>query len=142
MLRVLVGDARVKLAELPDQSVHCVVTSPPYYGIRDYGVDGQTGQEQTVDEYVAELVAVFREARRVLRDDGALWLNLGDSWAPGNGAGCGIKAKDIIGIPWAVAFALRADGWYLRQDVIWAKARVCQRAYVIVARSRTNTSSS
>jgi DNA modification methylase len=109
--RLLVGDCRQKLAELADESVHCIVTSPPYYGLRDYGVDGQIGLEATPEAYVAELVAVFRECRRVLRSDGTLWCNLGDSYA----------AKNLIGIPWLVAFALRADGWWLRQDIIWAK---------------------
>lgn len=160
MIRILVGDTRDRLKELPDESVHCVVTSPPYFGLRDYGMAGQIGLEQTPDAYVAELVGVFREVRRVLRDDGTLWLNLGDSYAgsgkggnPDGGkqatnkgsqsVGClygtektareaavtnvtrksfdGIKAKDLIGIPWRVAFALQADGWYLRQDIIWSK---------------------
>lgn len=143
-VRILVGDCRERLATLPDQSVHCCVTSPPYYGLRDYGVDGQIGLEQTPDSYVAELVAVFREVRRVLRDDGTLWLNLGDSYAGSPASGgeqsarmtggehkrtpkgpyirpTGLKPKDLIGIPWRVAFALQADGWYLRSDIIWAK---------------------
>jgi DNA modification methylase len=167
-VRILQGDCRVVLAELPEASVHCCVTSPPYFGLRDYGVAGQIGLEPTPDEFVAELVAVFREVRRVLRDDGTLWLNLGDSYAGswgaqsrggppsssstlmGNGhvggdpklaglsaiqiaahpkgtrtgsipAGSGLKPKDLIGIPWRVAFALQADGWYLRQDIIWSK---------------------
>lgn len=139
------GDCRQVLATLPAESVNCIVTSPPYFGLRDYGVDGQIGLEQTPDAFVAEMVAVFREARRVLRDDGTLWLNLGDSYAanrpyqvastkggakhgPGQAAGGkasqvpdGLKPKDLIGIPWRVAFALQADGWYLRQDIIWAK---------------------
>lgn len=125
----------------------CCVTSPPYYGLRDYGVDGQIGLEPTPDEYVARLVDVFREVRRVLRDDGTLWLNLGDSYAGSTMTGgnnginadggeggfkikrqflkpkqfTGLKQKDIIGIPWLVAFALRADGWYLRSEIIWHK---------------------
>jgi DNA modification methylase len=126
------------------ESVHCCVTSPPYYGLRDYGVEGQIGMEATPDAYVAELVAVFREVRRVLRDDGTLWLNLGDSYTGSANAGsertrtcnskpnatdrnlpakrgAGLKPKDLIGIPWRVAFALQADGWYLRSDIIWAK---------------------
>jgi len=144
--RLLIGDCRETLKTLPDESVNCCVTSPPYYGLRDYGVDGQIGLEQTPDAYVAELVAVFREVRRVLRDDGTLWLNLGDSYAGGGGGNystgtrnnsgqnitnvrnkpgwmdnAGIKPKDLIGIPWRVAFALQADGWYLRQDIIWHK---------------------
>lgn len=110
--RVLIGDVRQRLAELPDCSVQTCVTSPPYWGLRDYGHDGQIGLEQTPDEYVAELVDVFREVRRVLADDGTLWLNLGDTYGPG---------KQLQGIPWRVAFALQADGWWLRQDIIWAK---------------------
>jgi DNA modification methylase len=125
------------------------VTSPPYFGLRDYGCEGQTGLEETPDAYVAELVAIFREVRRVLRNDGTLWLNIGDSYAGGGGFSlnapssadsksgkygklgalksggikpCGdIKSKDLIGIPWLLAFALRADGWWLRQDIIWSK---------------------
>lgn len=156
-IRLLHGDCREVLRSLPDESVHCVVTSPPYFGLRDYGVDGQIGLEPTPDAYVAELVAVFAEARRVLRRDGTLWLNLGDSYAGSWGAQSrehagkhapnisalsanqvkaaqnrasgtgsltrtpGLKPKDLIGIPWRVAFALQADGWWLRQDVIWAK---------------------
>lgn len=168
------GDCREVLKTLPDESVHCCVTSPPYFGLRDYGVAGQIGLELTPDDFVSELVEVFREVRRVLRDDGTLWLNLGDSYA-GSGRGghpteatsglqgghasqrasmvvrsrpigsqlpagfheqarlagnigrawvpppVGLKQKDLIGVPWMVAFALRADGWYLRQDIIWSK---------------------
>ena len=109
---ILIGDVRDSLRTLPEGSVRCVVTSPPYWGLRDYGHDGQIGLEQTPEEYVAELVEVFREVRRVLADDGTLWLNLGDSYGSG---------KQLVGIPWRVAFALQADGWYLRQDIIWAK---------------------
>lgn len=108
---ILNGDCRDLLKGMEAESVNCIVTSPPYYGLRDYGVDGQIGLEQTPDEYVAELVSVFREARRVLRDDGTLWLNLGDSYAE----------KALLGIPWRAAFALQADGWHLRQDIIWHK---------------------
>ena len=145
---VINADCRDALRSEPAGSVHCCVTSPPYFGLRDYGVDGQIGMEQTPDEYVAEMVAVFREVRRVLRDDGTLWLNLGDSYARTGGADrkisstgkvgltlrtldqlpnrdqkapAGLKNKDQIGIPWRVAFALQADGWYLRQDIIWHK---------------------
>lgn len=140
---LLVGDCRETLRTLPDQSVHCVVTSPPYFGLRDYGVDRQIGLEHSPAEFVAEMVAVFREVHRVLGDDGTLWLNLGDSYArnpakgksgtpngrnlakQGYSGGAGIpwgtKEKDLIGIPWRVAFALQADGWYLRQDIIWHK---------------------
>ena len=145
-VRVIIGDCRDELEKLPDESVNCVVTSPPYFGLRDYGVDGQIGLENTPDAFVAELVSVFREVRRVLRDDGTLWLNLGDSYASqpswGRDAGTssldgrkqgreggqssdrtawGLKPKDLVGIPWRVAFALQADGWYLRQDIIWSK---------------------
>lgn len=138
------GSALDVLKTLPDESVHCIVTSPPYFGLRDYGVDGQIGLEPTPDEYVAALVAVFGEARRVLRDDGCLFLNLGDSYANdgkwgGHSGGkhayrglehqpigrlkryTGLKPKDLIGIPWLAAFALRADGWYLRADIVWSK---------------------
>ncbi len=145
--QILEGDVRETLRTLPDQCVQTCVTSPPYFGLRDYGVAGQIGLEPTPDEFVAQLVAVFREVRRVLRDDGTLWLNLGDSYnaagrtghgtrvgfkqgsnrASAEGAdNCrpsvdGLKPKDLIGIPWRVAFALQADGWYLRQDIIWHK---------------------
>ena len=141
---IMVGDCREVLGVLPEKSVNCIVTSPPYFGLRDYGVAGQIGLEQTPQAYVEELVAVFRDARRVLRDDGTLWLNLGDSyaattrWSSGKGAKQitnkgtlledrswsippGLKPKDLIGIPWRVAFALQEDGWYLRQDIIWHK---------------------
>ena len=134
------GDCLDVLRGMEDDSVHCCVTSPPYYGLRDYGMDGQIGLEPTPDEYVARMVAVFREVRRVLRDDGTCWVNLGDSYASGGrktrdedskleqrgmqirpADPSGIKPKDLLGIPWRVAFALQADGWYLRQDIIWAK---------------------
>lgn len=147
---IFCGDCREILKTLSNQSVHCCVTSPPYFGLRDYGHDGQIGLEQTPDAYVAELVNVFREVRRILRDDGTLWLNMGDSYASSGVAGpisdkctmqhgkginpkhaktefgraptpTGLKPKDLIGIPWRVAFALQADGWYLRQDIIWHK---------------------
>lgn len=111
---ILIGDVRQRLQEIPDESIQCCVTSPPYWGLRDYGHDGQIGIEQTPDEYVTEMVAVFKEVRRVLRNDGILWLNLGDTYSKA-------KLKDLIGIPWRVAFALQADGWYLRQDIIWTK---------------------
>lgn len=126
------------LKGIPDGSIHCCVTSPPYFGLRDYGVDGQIGAEQTPEEYIEKLVEVFREVRRVLRPDGTLWLNIGDSYSTRSGNNpptntrnsCGhtakkvphgYKEKDLIGIPWMLAFALRADGWYLRQDIIWQK---------------------
>lgn len=194
-VEILTGDCRNVLPTLPENSVQCVVTSPPYFGLRDYGtaqwdggnpdcdhkqgrsgagradgkvdergqrnrdgvgsmggdcrkcgairIDRQIGLEPTVDAYVAELVAVFREVRRVLRDDGTCWINLGDSYATNGGAHTNgssdgelgraldagrprvvppsLKPKDLIGVPWRVAFALQADGWYLRQDIIWSK---------------------
>ncbi len=138
------GDCRAVLAGLEAGSVHTVVTSPPYWGLRDYGHGDQLGLDPTPEEYVANMVAVFREVRRVLRDDGTLWLNLGDSYAAssntggtasiqgsrkrmgamtskGHGIPTGLKPKDLVGIPWRVAFALQADGWYLRSDIIWSK---------------------
>ena len=139
------GDAVEVLRSLPAESVNCVVTSPPYYALRDYGVAGQIGLEQSPQEYVNKLIAVFAECHRVLRSDGTLWLNIGDSYAGSNkGKGKkvrtgvqpdasnigdiittfnikGYKNKDIIGIPWLLAFALRDSGWYLRQDIIWHK---------------------
>lgn len=140
---IFCGDVLDMLRNLNDKSVDCCVTSPPYFGLRDYGVKGQIGLEGTVDEYVQKLVTVFRDVRRVLRDDGTLWLNLGDSYNGNSinrtgqngyndgrknrdkrfscGGVDGLKPKDLIGIPWRVAFALQADGWYLRQDIIWHK---------------------
>ena len=138
------GDVLDCLAGMPEESVQCVVTSPPYWGLRDYGQDGQLGLEQTPEEYVTKMVEVFREVRRVLREDGVLWLNLGDSYASNPASGGpqseklkgpqnatpdrpewkrppGLKPKDLVGIPWRVALALQAEGWYLRSDVIWSK---------------------
>lgn len=143
-IRLLIGDCLESLRTLPDECVNCCVTSPPYWGLRDYGHDGQIGLESTPEAYVAKMVEVFREVRRVLRKDGTLWLNLGDSYngigGPGkqNGGPIGktaavaidgtkgrristLKPKDLVGIPWRVAFALQADGWWLRQDIIWHK---------------------
>ena len=123
-LTVWQGDCREVMAQMPDESVHTVVTSPPYWGLRDYGIGGQLGLEPTPEEYVANMVAVFREVRRVLRADGTVWLNLGDSYAGGERVTDqqdGLKPKDLVGIPWRVAFALQADGWYLRSDIIWSK---------------------
>ena len=116
---LITGDCRTILPMLEAESVQCCVTSPPYWGLRDYGVDGQLGLEASPEEYVNNMVAVFREVRRVLRDDGTLWLNLGDSYA--RILSGFLKPKDLVGIPWRVAFALQADGWYLRSDIIWAK---------------------
>ena len=152
MVTILTGDCIEQMKTLPDESVHCCVTSPPYWGLRDYGRVGQIGLEPTPEAYVAKMVEVFREVRRVLRDDGTCWLNLGDSYAGGkqgndsfgdgtstlNNGGKntktgekmpskqrkpppGLKPKDLVGIPWRVAFALQSDGWYLRQDIIWSK---------------------
>lgn len=157
---IVVGDVRTGLRRLPDKSVHCAVTSPPYFGLRDYGMEGQIGLEETPHKFVTALVEAFREVRRVLRDDGTLWLNLGDSYsrAPGKGGSGpggknedrwgygaaqgaktgssdgavgradrpgsrsgGLGEKQLLGIPWRVAFALQDDGWYLRQDIIWSK---------------------
>lgn len=142
---ILQGDVRSCLKQIEDESVQCCITSPPYWGLRDYGCDGQIGLEPTPEAYVADLVDVFHEVKRVLRNDGTFWLNLGDSYA-GSGKGmtadgqqdpkqpklkgmksdvpevpAGLKPKDLVGIPWLVAFALRADGWYLRSDIIWSK---------------------
>ena len=152
--KVIQGDCLEVMKNIHDNSVDCCITSPPYWGLRDYGTEGQLGLEKTPEEYVANMVKVFGEVKRVLRDDGTLWLNLGDSYA---NKGCdsssvggftgervrkklaglnpndsvqdsrpreippGLKVKDLVGIPWRVAFALQADGWYLRQDIIWHK---------------------
>jgi DNA modification methylase len=146
MNQILIGDCKELLKTIPDQTAHCCVTSPPYYGLRDYGIDGQIGLEQSPEAYVAELVEVFREVWRVLRDDGTVWLNLGDCYARAGGttdntaltrrrelAHCNkeqirmtkppenLGPKNLLGIPWRVAFALQAEGWYLRSDIIWHK---------------------
>ena len=113
------GDSLDVLKSMADESVDCCITSPPYWGLRDYGCNGQLGLEKSPEEYVANMVQLFREVRRVLKADGVLWLNLGDSYAGGGRAG--LKPKDLVGIPWRVAFALQADGWWLRQDIIWHK---------------------
>lgn len=115
---ILNGDCLQILKTIPDNSIECCVTSPPYYGLRDYGCEGQIGLETTPEEYIGKLVDVFREVYRVLKEDGVLWLNVGDSYA---GNSKGIKRKELLGIPWRVAFALRQEGWYLRQDIIWHK---------------------
>lgn len=155
--QILVGDCIDMMSTLPDESVHTCVTSPPYYGLRDYGANGQIGLEETPAEFIARLVDVFREVRRVLRADGTMWLNMGDSYAGSWGAQgrpqgdgqmsgrsvtsarqinehprfksgtgvrgreMGMKPKDLMGMPWRLAFALQDDGWYLRQDIIWNK---------------------
>lgn len=137
------GDCKKVMSKFPDGSINCCVTSPPYWGLRDYGCVGQIGLEPTPEEFVKNMVEVFREVKRVLKKDGTLWLNLGDSYTSGgngNGGGVckqetnkgscgfepkkppkGMKPKNLVGIPWRVAFALQADGWYLRQDIIWHK---------------------
>lgn len=112
------SDCLPGLKALPDHSVNCCITSPPYYKLRDYGNAAQIGLEKTPEEYIQKLVGIFHEVHRILKDDGTLWLNIGDSYATST-QGC--KPKDLIGIPWELAFALRADGWYLRQDIIWHK---------------------
>ncbi|MCE7997059.1 MAG: site-specific DNA-methyltransferase [Roseivirga sp.] len=136
--QILFGDVIEQLKRLPDKCVDICVTSPPYWGLRDYGVSGQLGLEETPDEFIANMVKVFNEIYRVLKDDGTLWVNIGDSYATGGrrfsnniggfskdmgwrSAPPGLKHKDLVGIPWMLAFALRADGWYLRQDIIWHK---------------------
>ena len=144
---LICGNAFTELKKMPNESVDCGITSPPYWGLRDYGVAGQLGLEKTPEEYVAKMVEVFREVKRVLKREGTCWLNLGDSYAGpkgnnrGDGAGGGkdrgeqifsgaiggqkipegLKPKDLVGIPWRVAFAIQQDGWYLRQDIIWHK---------------------
>ena len=147
--QIICGDALDILKTFPDECINCCVTSPPYFGLRDYGVEGQIGLEETVEDYILRLLEVFREVHRVLKSDGTLWINIGDSYA-GSGKGSsnypdnahnylqgtnkgmlahklktypqsGIKAKDLMGIPWMLALALRNDGWYLRQDIIWQK---------------------
>jgi len=141
---VLVGDARTLLANIPENTFQCAVTSPPYWGLRDYGIEGQIGAETDVRQYIKDLVALFAEVRRTLKPDGTLWLNIGDSYTSGGrtwrdsdkknaGRGMsyraptpeGLKPKDLIGVPWRIAFALQEDGWYLRTDIIWNKPN-CQ----------------
>lgn len=146
---ILIGDALEKLKEIDDGVVDCCVTSPPYFNLRDYGVDGQIGIEDTPEAYVSNLVSVFRDVKRTLKDDGTLWVNIGDSYNGSGKAGKrpeyqsrhtefgkpsahkerfglptnikGLKPKDLIGIPWMLAFALREDGWFLRSDIVWQK---------------------
>jgi len=142
-IRILEGNCLNVLDDLAEQSVYTCITSPPYFGLRDYDAEGQIGLETTPDEYVSNIVNVFRKVKRVLRDDGTVWLNLGDTYCGTGHKGEhkdpkykegrtaqkvavnnkleGFKSKDLIGIPWMVAFALRQDGWYLRQDIIWHK---------------------
>lgn len=139
------GDTLHVLRSWPDEFVQCVITSPPYWGLRDYGVTGQIGLEKTPEDYVAKIVSIFNEVKRVLKKDGTIWLNLGDTYATGFKGGMkaspgdksytnrgginldirkqnhGVKPKDLIGIPWRIAFALQADGWWLRCDIVWSK---------------------
>jgi len=144
LCEILVGDAKRVLVGFPDDIFQTVVTSPPYWGLRDYGVAGQIGAEMDVNLYISDLVSLFREVRRTLAPDGTFWLNLGDSYTSGGrtwrdddsknkGRGMsyraptpiGLKPKDLVGVPWRVAFALQADGWYLRSDIVWNKPN-CQ----------------
>jgi site-specific DNA-methyltransferase (adenine-specific)/site-specific DNA-methyltransferase (cytosine-N4-specific) len=143
-IRIIEGDSRKALAGIPDNTFQCCVTSPPYWGLRDYGIDGQIGAENDPDAYIADLVGIFREVRRTLREDGTLWLNIGDSYTsgdrrwrapdkknPGRAMSYraptpkGLKPKDLIGVPWRLALALQADGWFLRSDIVWNKPN-CQ----------------
>jgi DNA modification methylase len=149
--KILLGDNIETLKTIPDNFINCCITSPPYYGLRDYGIENQIGLENTPEEYIQRLVIIFKEVKRVLREDGTLWLNIADTYAGSeNGAAHypesantykqqtnkgvlampnlpqgkvpnGCKSKDLIGIPWLLAFASRADGWYLRQEIIWHK---------------------
>lgn len=142
--QIVLGDAREELKKFPDETFQCCVTSPPYWGLRDYGIEGQIGAEMNIHDYIEHLVLVFREVKRTLKKDGTLWLNIGDSYTSGNRTWRqsdkknparamsyrpptpeGLKPKDLIGIPWRVAFALQEDGWYLRSDNVWYKPN-CQ----------------
>lgn len=137
---ILEGDAMLALQRIPDNSIQCIVTSPPYWGLRDYGIEGQIGLEDKLQQYINKLVSIFAEAKRVLKDTGILWLNIGDGYTSGNrgyrapdkknparamsvrpDTPQGLKSKDLLGIPWRLAFALQADGWYLRSDIVWNK---------------------
>lgn len=138
--RIIHGDSRKELAKLDSDIFQCCITSPPYWGLRDYGIDGQIGAESKLEDYISDLIHIFAEVRRVMAEDGTLWLNIGDSYTSGGRAWRdsdkknpargmdyraptpdGLKPKDLIGVPWRVAFALQADGWYLRSDIIWHK---------------------
>jgi len=141
---VFLADARVKLADFADNTFQCCVTSPPYWGLRDYDHPDQIGAEPILDDYINDIVDVFREVRRTLREDGTFWLNIGDAYTSGGrtwrapdkknpgramsyrpDTPAGLKPKDLIGLPWRLAFALQADGWYLRSDIVWNKPN-CQ----------------
>lgn len=138
------GDSREILPSFSENTFQSCISSPPYWGLRDYGVDNQIGAEELIDDYIYDLVHVFREVRRTLKDDGTLWLNIGDSYTSGNRkwrdsdkknparamsyrppTPAGLKPKDLIGVPWKIAFALQKDGWFLRSDIIWNKPN-CQ----------------
>lgn len=137
---IIESDAILALQKMPSESVQCIVTSPPYWGLRDYGIEGQIGLEENLQQYINKLVAVFSEAKRVLKNDGVFWLNIGDGYTSGNrgyrapdkknparamnvrpNTPEGLKPKDLLGIPWRLALSLQADGWYLRSDIIWNK---------------------
>lgn len=137
---IIESDAMLALQKIPSESVQCIVTSPPYWGLRDYGIEGQIGLEETLQQYINRLVSVFAEAKRVLKNNGVLWLNIGDGYTSGNrgyrapdkknparamnvrpDTPEGLKSKDLLGIPWRLALAMQADGWYLRSDIIWNK---------------------
>lgn len=137
---IVEGDSFTALQLLPSESVQCIVTSPPYWGLRDYGIEGQIGLESKLQQYINKLVSVFSEVKRVLKSDGVLWLNIGDGYTSGNrgyrapdkknparamsvrpDTPEGLKSKDLMGIPWRLALALQADGWYLRSDIVWNK---------------------
>lgn len=139
-VEIVVGDVREKIREFPDQSVQTIVTSPPYWGVRDYGYEGQIGAEPKLTDYIDNLVSVFRECRRILKDDGTFWLNIANTYTSGGrtwrqedsknrGRGMsyrppnpeGLKNKDLIGVAWMLAMACQLDGWYLRNDIIWYK---------------------
>lgn len=143
-VKIIVGDARKKLRDIADETFQCCITSPPYWGLRDYDYEEQIGAEEKIEDYINNLVSVFREVRRTLRTDGSLWLNIGDAYTSGGrkwrapdkkneGRAMnyrpetpeGLKPKDLIGVPWRLAFALQADGWYLRSEIIWNKPN-CQ----------------
>jgi site-specific DNA-methyltransferase (adenine-specific) len=153
---LILGDARAVLAGMPDECAQTVVTSPPYWSLRDYGIAGQVGLEDSVDDFIDALADVFEDVRRVLRADGTLWLNIGDSYTSGGRTWrapdrknparamsvrpptpAGLKSKDLIGVPWRLAFALQERGWYLRSDIIWNKPN-CQPESVIDRPTRSH----
>lgn len=147
----MLGDAKKQLKNIPDKFINTIVTSPPYYGLRDYGMKGQIGLENSPKDYINKIVDLFRDCKRVLKDDGTLWLNIGDSyWSnknrngyewdenkgknknhmlrPGGNNDLGLKPKDLMGMPWRIAFALQEDGWFLRSDIIWSKTNCMPEA--------------